>query len=378
MSFKPIDPTAVDLANLNKELDRTKSKIFIGKNSVFLGTLLSSMEFIWTKDIPTAATDGITIWWNPDWFLSLVPEARKTVLLHELWHPGSLHFIRKVNRDPRVWNMACDARINRDLSDEGNSFKGIEDCFMDEPRSKRAEEDIYDDMAQNPQKQPEGFEEDLIGDPGDAIKSTIVGNVIRAVQQAKEAGQAGDLPGHIEQHLSDFLAPVIPWQSQLQEFFSEMLDEDYTWSRPNKRYQDIYLPSKFTDDGRLEHLIYYLDVSGSVSDHDVLRFNSEVKYIKDTFNPEKLTLVQFDTQITKEDVFTSDDPFEAITIIGRGGTSLDPVRKHIIDSKPTAAIIFSDLYCYPMKKLPFDIPVIWVVVSNKQAQIPFGRSIHIS
>src|SRR5690606_36181796 len=103
----------------------------------------------------------------------------------------------------------------------------------------------------------------------------------------------------------------------------------------DRRYFDVYLPGEVEDEGRLEHLIYYLDVSGSVTDAQAMRFNSEVKYIKDTFNPKKLTLAQFDTRITWERTFLEDDPFDEIVIIGRGGTHLEPVRQHMIKHRPT-------------------------------------------
>jgi predicted metal-dependent peptidase len=200
---------------------------------------------------------------------------------------------------------------------------------------------------------------------------------VAAIHQSKLAGQAGHLPGNIEKVLKQFLQPIIQWEILLHRFFSDLLDENVTWSRPNRRYTDMYLPSKFTDDGRLAKLNYYMDVSGSVSDSDVLRFNSEVKHVKDTYNPEEMNLVQFDTRITSETRITESDQFNEIKIVGRGGTALEPVRQHINEHKPTAAIIFSDLFCTPMAPLDFDIPIIWVAVGNRSATVPFGQLIHI-
>ena len=89
----------------------------------------------------------------------------------------------------------------------------------------------------------------------------------------------------------------------------------------------MYLPSLIDDDGGLDHLIYYLDVSGSISDGDIIRFHSEFKYVKEHFEPEKMTMVQFDTRITQEKVFHKEDPFVETHVVGRGGTSLVPVRE---------------------------------------------------
>lgn len=375
------DDTDYDFQHLNRELDKTKSKVFLGKNAAFLGSLMSSMNFVWSTDLPTAATDGISFWWNPKWYLSLSEETRKTVLVHELWHPARLHMLRRDTRDPKIWNYACDIRINNDLENDGYSFKGVEDCWKDQSYGLQPEEDIYDHlMANKIQPPPNWTADDGDGDMeelSDKDKHKAIANVVRAVHQAKLGGQAGTLPGDIEVVLNQFLAPIIPWEIVLYQFFSDMLDEDYSWKRPNRRYQDIYLPSRFTDDGRLEHLIYYLDVSGSISDGELVRFNSEVKFIKDTLQPKKLTLVQFDTIIQSELVIEENDQFDGITIIGRGGTDLSPVREHIMLHKPTAAIIFSDLYVPPMKPLPMEFPVIWISVNNPGATVPFGKLLHI-
>lgn len=381
MTFQPIaEDASFDLYQLNRELDRTKSKVFLGKSAAFLGSLMSSMNFIWSTDVPTAATNGVTFWWNPHWFLSLKEEVRKTVLVHELWHPARLHMLRLGQRDPTIWNYACDIRINNDLENEGYSFEGTSP-WKDQSFGLTPEEDIYDQLIANGVKPPPSWGRDGDGgdmvpmDPGDKAKA--VNNVVKAIHQAKLAGQAGSIPGEIVQIVKQFLAPVIPWETVLYQFFSDMLNDDYSWKRPNRRYSDMYLPSRFTDDGRLEHLIYYLDVSGSISDHDLIRFNSEVKHIKDVFNPQKLTLVQFDTRISDEKVITENDAFDEIEIVGRGGTCLIPVREHILEHKPTAAIIFSDLFCAPMEPVPEEFPVIWVAVNNRTATVPFGKLIHI-
>jgi predicted metal-dependent peptidase len=209
--------------------------------------------------------------------------------------------------------------------------------------------------------------------------AAAVNNVVKAIHQAKLAGaKPGSLPGGIEQIVEKFLKPIIPWEAELKAFFNDLLDEDFTWRRPNRRHSwdDMYLPSRYQEDGRLEHLIYYLDVSGSITDQEVLRFNSEVKFIKEHFNPKKLTLVQFDTIIQKEDVFHEDDRFEKIVVVGRGGTCLKCVHAHIVEHKPTAAVIFSDLCVAPMKSLPFDVPIIWACTQKGQS-VPFGKLIYV-
>lgn len=375
---------------LQRELDRCKSSVFIGSSQAFLGSLMCGLNFVWDSEITkgTAATDGQTVWWCPEFFSNLPVKTRETVLLHELWHPGLLHMIRRGSRDPKIWNQACDVRINNDLHNAGHSFVGIEWCWripeVDVGGVRMVEEDIYDYIIQNKLSPPlmaggagQGMGEDLMDSPSPGAIQAAVANVIKAVQAAERAGKPGQIPGGTQSTIKKFLTPVVPWEALLVQYFTELLDEAYTWARPNRRYQDMYLPSRFTDDGRLEHLIYYLDVSGSISARDRLRFNSEVKYIKETFNPIKLTLVQFDTEIQREDVYLESDTFESVPDVSGGGTCLKCVREHINGAKPTAAIIFSDLQVSRMMPPDTDIPIIWVTTGSGYHTPSFGKFIHI-
>ncbi|MFP3645195.1 DUF2201 family putative metallopeptidase [Paraburkholderia sp. SIMBA_054] len=377
--MQPADTSKFDMTQLNRELDRTKSKVFLGKTAAFLGSILCSLNFVWTEEIPTAGTNGIDFVWNPVWFLSLLPATREAVLMHELWHVARLHMLRRGDRCPDVWNYACDYIINIDLQDEGYSFEGTQPC-LDAQYRGMAEEDVYDHLQKN--GGGDNFGAWQPGDGPDIMpltpdeKHQVVNKVVTAIHQAKLAG-AGNVPGGIEDVLDQFLAPIIPWQTVLQRFFTQLLDENYTWARPNRRYTDMYLPSRFTDDGRLENLRWYIDVSGSITQSDIVRFGSELKFVKETYNPEKLSIVQFDTRIQRTDTWGEDDPFEKIEIIGRGGTSLECVRRDMLEENPTAAIIFTDMQCRPMEPLNLDIPVIWIVTGTGGHKPAFGEVINI-
>ena len=370
----------IDLDKLSKDLDRTKSTVFLSKkNAAFLGSLMCSLNFMWNRDIGTAGTDGVTLQWNPDYFNVLPKDSRSTDLQHELWHVALLHNVRRGTRNPDTWNIACDIKIDLMLEAEGCTFVGIEGVHRDPKYIGWAEEDIYDDLIKNnpPISSKCTCCSHQLPDSDGNIQATI-NAVVQAVHQAKLSGQAGNLPGGIEQTLKQFLEPVIPWQVVLMQFFTDLLNEDYSWKRPNRRYVDMYLPSRFTDDGRLEHLMYFLDVSGSITDKDVIRFNSEVKYIQEVLKPQRLTLVQFDTVIQDVKEFKEEEPFNEILVKGRGGTSWAPVKEYIDKTLPTAVVVFTDMgFWDAVVPLNSDIPIIWVAINNPSATPPFGKMIHI-
>jgi len=357
---------------------------------------MCSMNFAWTEDIDTACTNGITLWWNPHFYLSLKPEVRQTILLHELWHPALLHPLRRGDRHPKLWNWAADIVINNMLDDEGYTFGSFKP-WLDHKYDGMSTEEVYDDlknkldaelaMFQNPQwTNPftgQGTTDDIII-PDDPAEATSIGNIIlnNVVGASHAAGMSGSgsVPGEVELMLKRFLAPKLPWEQILFNFFNELANQDYSWARPNRRYPDMYLPSLIDDDGGLDHLIYYLDVSGSISDGDIIRFHSEFKYVKEHFEPEKMTMVQFDTRITQEKVFHKEDPFVETHVVGRGGTSLVPVREHILQHNPTAVVVFSDLECAPMEPLPgnMNIPIIWIALNaSSKAKVNMGTLVHL-
>ncbi len=377
--------SSLDIPKLTRELDIVKSKVFLGNNSAFYGSLLCILQFDWDTNIKTASTDGNTIWWNPDWFLTLELNTKITVLVHELNHVARLHMVRRGSRDPEQWNGACDLRINNDLTEEGYSFKGIEWGWIDasvDRNGKLSEEEIYELLQQNKIKMPANCKSEEASDlvePTELQKSQTINNVVSAIQQSKLSpnGGAGSMTGKIEELVNKFIKPIVPWETLLMKFFTDLGEEDRTWHRPNRRHTDIYLPTTVKCEDRLEHLAYFADTSGSISNEDIIRFNSEIKYIKDVLNPSKLSLCLFDTEITKEVVYTEEDSFDSLVVVGRGGTSLEPVKEWIDDNKPTAAVIFSDLDCYPMKPLKYNIPVIWIAVNSHVKTIPFGEILHI-
>lgn len=352
----------------------------------FLTSLLYSLKLVWADDMPTAGTNGILLKINPKFFYGLSKEERLFVVLHELWHVAKLHSIRRESRDPRLWNIACDYHINNLLLKENySSFKitVMKDCFKDAKYKDLSEEEIYEELLkQYPNGLPdnEHSKNTLSGDLEELDqeeKSKAIAKVMEATQTAKAMGC--DVGSGITNLLSKFIKPSINWKKVLYKYMTALLDKsDYSWRKPNRRFSDMYLPSRVESDGRLTHLVYFLDVSGSITDSQIVRFNSEIKHIKESLNPDKLTLVQFDTRIRRVDVFTSTQKFTNIHVVVGGGTSYTDVRDYILKEKPTASVIFTDLCCTPMQEV--DSPVIWVTREKdlKYATMPlFGKTIVI-
>lgn len=361
-------------------LDQAKTAVFFEDNSAFLGCILNHMTFSWDSSIPTACVSSdMQFKWNPDWFEELTFQQRQIVLLHELWHVACLHSIRGEGKKQQAWNIACDLRINIDIT-KGNRFKESmfpEGSLLDHKYydSEWTEERIYEDIKDDcPDSQSWG-EDDIVPCKEDKSSETTM-NQIQIVQKACTVGKfAGNLPGSIKTILSGILKPKLPWRQILHNYLQDKINPDWNWSRPNKRYQEMYLPSFLAEEGRLISVAMFLDTSGSIRTEDSERFISEVKYIHSEFQPTKLSVIEFDKNIKSIKEFGPDDQIRDWTIVGRGGTSYREVHTWIQKHKPTLAIIFTDLYAESMEPVSKQTQVIWVVSTPETANQ--GKTIHV-
>lgn len=85
----------------------------------FFGSVVASVDYKENKGIPTAGTDGKTIYYNPDFLESLSVEQQTFVFAHEACHIAFNHILRSEGKDPQTWNTATDAVINAFLKRDG-------------------------------------------------------------------------------------------------------------------------------------------------------------------------------------------------------------------------------------------------------------------
>ncbi len=88
----------------------------------FFGSLLFRLKGREQRSIPTMATDGVSLYYNPEFVDTLNSATLAGVLAHEVMHPALQHHVRRSGRDLRRWNEACDYAINPLLLDAGLSL----------------------------------------------------------------------------------------------------------------------------------------------------------------------------------------------------------------------------------------------------------------
>jgi predicted metal-dependent peptidase len=88
----------------------------------FLAHMAMQLDLVPVVDsrLPTAATDGRSVFASAPFLLELPPADRLFVLAHEIWHCALGHFPRQGGREARRWNIAIDHEVNALIRSEGS------------------------------------------------------------------------------------------------------------------------------------------------------------------------------------------------------------------------------------------------------------------
>ncbi|MEY2983471.1 MAG: hypothetical protein RLZZ568_88 [Cyanobacteriota bacterium] len=122
-------------------LDATRLRLRM--KSPFFATLSLFAQSQFTRMVPTAATDGKTIYLNPDFFESLPPAQKDGVFLHELLHAALLHQQRRGSRERTIWNIAADIVVNGMIVAE-QGYEIPEGGIRDKEIEKYQVEEVYE------------------------------------------------------------------------------------------------------------------------------------------------------------------------------------------------------------------------------------------
>ena len=107
----------------------------------FFGSLLFRLKGRESRSVKTMATDGVSLYYNPEFVDTLNAATLAGTLAHEVMHPALHHHVRRSGRDPKRWNVACDFAINPLLVDAGLSLP--EGVLLDNHFRGMSAEQIY-------------------------------------------------------------------------------------------------------------------------------------------------------------------------------------------------------------------------------------------
>ena len=87
-----------------------KARVRLLLSQPFFGNLLLYLEPVEKKGMamPTLATDGDHLFYDPDFVMNLPMEHLIGVMVHEVGHIALRHLARRQGRNPMSWNVAAD------------------------------------------------------------------------------------------------------------------------------------------------------------------------------------------------------------------------------------------------------------------------------
>lgn len=370
----------------------------VAKHSFFAVYLFDMINIVEDRSVPTAATDGQTIWINPDFFAKLTLAERVFLLCHEILHgiyqhmPRAKGYIdRGFGPDMKPWdnfkfNKAADYVINATLYESKIGKMPEGGLYRPEYNSTHLVDDVYTQLPDEPPQDGPGqggsgegtLDEHRV--PTDPSKTPTDAQVKAAVAGARNAAKAmGNMPAALDRAIGTLMDPEIDWTEQLNNLITASSGKDAaTWQRSNRRRMamapHMYMPG--TTGFQIGGLAVVVDTSGSISQGEITRFLSEIKAITSECRPEWLKVLWTDSKVAAVD--DVDDP-EEITHLkpkGGGGTNMPAAFKYMDDNniEPEQVVVFTDMYTN------FDdapaYPVIWASTTpGKEA--PYGTTIQV-
>ncbi len=419
-----------DTSALARKLTRARTQLLL--NQPFFGTLCLRLKLM-TGAVPTMATDGRRIVYDPAFVNSLEPAELEAVLAHEVLHCALGHRCRRGERDPRLWNEAADLAINPILV--GNGFTLPEGALIDPAFDNLSAEEIYarllqqskpesggaPEQTQQPQggvagqevqnqSAPEAVTNTNPSTPGQETVANTAANqslhpggfgevwdatnedgspasqaensrqqhewTIAADQAIRSSKSCGHEPACLDRPLSESREPKQDWRSILRDFVAATRPSDYRWTPPNRRYiaSGLYLPS--VERSGVGTIVIGVDTSGSIGENELEQFAGEISAIADETQPEAIHVVYCDAAVQASQEFGPSEPIH-LEPKGGGGTDFRPVfdwveANHIA---PVCLIYLTDLCCHAYPPIP-EYPVLWVTDSRRTA--PFGETMRIS
>jgi predicted metal-dependent peptidase len=378
----------------------------------FFGSLLFRLKGRECRSIQTMATDGVTLYYNPDFVETLNAATLAGTLAHEVMHPALHHHVRRSDRDPKRWNVACDFAINPLLLDAGLSLP--DGVLIDDRFRGMSSEQIYNLLESESETEQdsghEGEEDDFGGEesineapgggdsnePRAPVTEGGIGQVLDApapdeeiptveeptrewdvaVSQATTvARQAGKVPAGLHRTLDGAAEASVDWREMLRRLWSDTTPADYSWMRPNRRHiwAGLYLPGVVREG--VGEIAIAVDCSGSVNGRQLRLFEAEIRSILEGQRPERVYVLYFDAAVQKVETYEAGQRVD-LQPVGGGGTEFGPcfewLGQHGI--LPQTMVFLTDLYgSFPDSAPAY--PVLWASTGGRRA--PFGEVIPI-
>lgn len=385
------------MSDLKMKLAKARAALII--DQPFFASILLPMPLIESSDIPTMATDGESILFNPEWSDKLTLQETIFVMAHEVLHCVFDHMGRRGQRGPNRWNQAADYVINQILVSDGvgtmphgglynpslykqggETAEGIYKLLPEENENKKAGEKggaldhVFDSGTDNG-KAP--TDQAKIAEKSASLK-------VRVIAAKNAAKMQGKLSAGMDRLVSELVKPKIDWKTELRRFLTKQAKTDFSYARPKRRFlsEDLYLPSLTGQ--RMGRVFVAVDCSGSVNQKMLDMFSAELNAIKSDLRPESMDVIYFDSSVCGAIESYGPDDTLNLKMRGGGGTDFAPVIQAVnatlaSQDAPACLVFLTDLVCDSFGEAP-EYPVLWAGFNLRAPydKAPYGEVLGVN
>lgn len=370
----------IDPAILHKSAERVgTSRARLLLQQPFYGVLLSMVDFIPEAAMPTMATDGAKVYYNPMFVDELTDDEIFGVILHEISHCIYLHCTgkRRLNRAHKRWNYACDYVVNLEIKDMGYALPSK--ALLEQKYREMNAEQVYDQLPEDDAALAGlGTPFDIHIDNSDESSwDDMEDKIITAYEMTKNQKGKGNTPAGLKRWIDKLRKSRVRWERIFHRYIGQALaKDDYSFTRVNKRFlgQDMYLPDLRSH--IIGSVVIVIDTSGSIGSNCLEQFAAEIAKISHLV--EDITAISCDAAVHEVVKVRKFENFlNKLQMKGGGGTDFRPAFDKVKELKlqPELFIYLTDAYgSFPEKQPQY--PVLWVVTAEDgMSWIPWGQKV---
>ncbi|PLX79082.1 MAG: hypothetical protein C0616_12350 [Desulfuromonas sp.] len=381
------------------------------KQRPFYGHLLLGLD----RRAVNGATVGITLaggqptlCCDAGTFASHSGREQEALLEHALRHLLHLHPVRRKQRHPLVWDIACDLAVNQSIEGLPDSallpgVYGLENGL--------AAEEYYQQLStrfqvgnltgqgvgetdagtgQTPADQPSADKDALMNEAArrdrldnhqvwqeaDSTPQRLAEEAVRQLTREAYRQADGEVAGDLQLLVNGLLAPPpLPWREVLRQFVASAgrAGRQNTWKREHRRFAHDTPGQRKR---RRLNLLIGIDVSDSTMKRELREaFAAELVRIA-RGRESRITVLYSGSRIQKIESFTSSNAVAEV-YHGGGFTDLRPVFHYAREMRPqpAAVIYLTDGYGEAPERM--DLPTLWVLTEDGKRPTTWGVELRL-
>ncbi len=418
----------------DKVKNRLRDKILRSRSRLtceypFFAVLLMYLKFVAVTDIKKISTDGVGVFFSPQYLDKLREYELDYLLCHQVMHIVNGDIWSESEGETYHW--ACDILLNVKLEElgfnlsscthlgflhseipVGVSAEGLsaEEIFLRLPYDLR----IFDERLKNryladgsdcwngkyrvgkdavtvlEANSLDSFFKDPVSggeENAEGLKEawkTLALSVAGELKKSPSLGK-GEQSLFMKRIIEGVSKPKADWKNILNSFIRQNVS-DYSFTPPDRRFSDseYFLPDFNEKDVAETDILFMVDTSSSVESEALSRVYSEILGAIELFNGKINGKIGFfDVEVIPPvRSFCSKDELLNIIPVGGGGTDFECVFDFLEESSkeylPACLVVFTDGECdYPDEKRAMGVPVLWII-SDPENTPPWGRVVRIS